>query len=404
VYRFLDDQALPFKPNPHFIQWLPLLRHPEACLLFRPGKKPQVLVYQPDDFWHAPPALPVAPWSDHFEVRIFSDLEGLSSELSALQAHAAWIGEPAQWRHRVDERFINPANLLNELHYHRPLKTDFEIECIRRANQLAVPAHRAAEKKFREGGSEHDILLAFLAACRQTENELPYPAIVATNAHGAILHYQHYGQRPGAPYSLLIDAGCSFAGYPSDITRTHVHEDVGFAAMVEDLDESQRALCDAVRPGVAFADLHHAAHQAVAARLDGWGLVRGDIEELIDKGITALFFPHGLGHFLGLQVHDVGGTFANTTGAEIERPERYPHLRLRRTLEPGQVLTIEPGIYFIDSLLERLKTVKFSGSVDWPRIESLKRFGGIRIEDNLVVTHDGAENLTRQAFSANEAA
>jgi Xaa-Pro dipeptidase len=90
---------------------------------------------------------------------------------------------------------------------------------------------------------------------------------------------------------------------------------------------------------------------------------------------------------------------ADPTGAEIDRPDRFPHLRLARTLETGQVLTIEPGIYFIDTLLAQLKQSAVSGDVDWERLDRLRRFGGIRIEDNLVVTEDGAENLTRQAFA-----
>ncbi|MEN8198372.1 MAG: M24 family metallopeptidase, partial [Pseudomonadota bacterium] len=233
-YRFLDDQAHPFRPNPHFVQWLPLLRHPDSCLVFRPGKRPRLIVYRPDDYWHAPPALPEAPWSDPFDIQVTGNLDELSRSLARLPGSTAWIGEPAQWRHQVDMRFVNPAHLLNELHYHRPYKTDYEIECIRRATQRTIPAHRAAEAAFRDGGSEHEILLAFLAGCRQIENELPYPPIVATNTHGAILHYQHYGRDRGPLHSLLIDAACSFGGYAADITRTHALADEGFRQMVVD--------------------------------------------------------------------------------------------------------------------------------------------------------------------------
>lgn len=398
-YLFLDDQTYPFRPNPHFVQWLPLTRHPDSCLVYRPGKRPRLLVYRPDDYWHAPPAVPEAPWTDHFEILSIGDPDEMSRELGELRGRTAWIGEAAQWRHRVDPRDVNPAGLLTELHYHRPYKTDYEIECIRRATQRAVPAHRAAEAAFRDGGSEHEILLAFLGACRQTENELPYPAIVAANAHGSILHYQHYAPERGPLYSLLIDAACSFRGYAADITRSHAFADEGFGGMIRDFDETQRSLCDAVKPGVPFAELQDAAHRAIAGHLKDWGLIMREPDELVERGVTALFFPHGLGHFLGLQVHEVGGTFADATGTEIERPERYPHLRLRRTLETGQVLTIEPGIYFIDSLLAKLKKSPIAKSVDWKRIEGLKRFGGIRIEDNIVITRDGAENLTREAFA-----
>jgi Xaa-Pro dipeptidase len=150
---------------------------------------------------------------------------------------------------------------------------------------------------------------------------------------------------------------------------------------------------------VPFPALHEAAHRSVARLLRDWGLVKRDPDELVEKGVTALFFPHGLGHFLGLQVHEPGGALADPSGREIDRPADYPQLRLVRTLEAGQVLTIEPGIYFIDFLLARLGESDVSGAVDWDRIDRLKPFGGIRIEDNLVVTDQGADNLTRQAFS-----
>ena len=139
---------------------------------------------------------------------------------------------------------------------------------------------------------------------------------------------------------------------------------------------------------------------AIAGLLKDWGLVRGDPDELFETGVSATFFPHGLGHFLGIQVHEVGGFFADATGAEISPPEKFPHLRLLRTLEADQVLTIEPGIYFIDSLLDKLRAEPVAKAVNWKLIDQLKKFGGIRIEDNVVVTSSGAENLTRQEFSA----
>jgi Xaa-Pro dipeptidase len=252
---------------------------------------------------------------------------------------------------------------------------------------------------FRDGASEHEILIAFLTAARQTENELPYPAIIATNTHGAVLHYQNYDRESVAPGSLLIDAACSTNGYAADITRTHVFEDPEFTNMVVDLDRAQQKICAKVRPGASFADLHEFAHRAIAQLLNDWELVRRDPDELVEQGTTALFLPHGLGHFLGIQVHELGGAMADTSGMELERDPRFPHLRLVRTLEEGQVLTIEPGLYFIETLLAQLRQSKVSGDVDWSRIDRLKQFGGIRIEDNLVVTSEGAENLTRQAFA-----
>lgn len=398
IMRFLDDQPHPFNTNPHLLVWLPLMAHPESCLIFRPGERPRLVVYQPDDYWHKPPPLPGAPWAEHFDVEVARTKSAIGDELKGLPEHTAYLGDPAQWDHPAGDTLNNPGQLLNHLHYFRPFKTDYETECIRCATRLAVPAHRAAAAAFGDGASEYDIWLAFLAACRQTADELPYPAIIAKNRNGAVLHYQHYDRDDDGSDSLLIDAACAAYGYASDITRTW-SPDAEFGAMIADLDREQQNMVAEVRPGRPFAEMHDFAHRAIARLLSDWGLVSGDPEAFVERGITAAFFPHGLGHFLGIQVHEVGGSFADTAGNEIQRPPEYPHLRLVRTLEAGQVLTIEPGVYFIDTLLDRLKAEPAGVDVNWEKIERLKKFGGIRIEDNVVVTETGGENLTRAAFA-----
>lgn len=397
VMRFLDDQAHPFVPNPHIVQWLPLLAHPGSCLVFRPETTPRLVIHQPDDYWHRPPDLPGEPWAGHFDIEVAGTAAGVNEALTGLPERTAWLGDPAQWDHPIHDAYNNPGQLLNHLHYFRPFKTAYEIECIRAATQHAVPAHRAAEAAFRDGASEYDIWLAFLAACRHTAAELPYQAIIAKNRNGAVLHYQHYERDPGATDSLLIDAACAAYGYASDITRTW-STDAEFSAMIEALDREQQRMVAEVRPGKAFGELHDFAHHSIARLLSEWKLVDGDAETFVERGITAAFFPHGLGHFLGIQVHEVGGSFADTAGTEIARPDGYPHLRLVRTLEPGQVLTIEPGIYFVDSLLHELRAGPAGADVNWDRVERFRRFGGIRIEDNVVVTAGGADNLTRAVF------
>jgi Xaa-Pro dipeptidase len=130
------------------------------------------------------------------------------------------------------------------------------------------------------------------------------------------------------------------------------------------------------------------------------GLVRCSPAEAVDSGIARRFFPHGIGHLLGLQVHDVGGCLAGPEGGVLPRPALDPALRLTRRLEAGFVVTMEPGLYFIDALLDPLRAGPLAAAVDWPCVERLRRFGGIRIEDNLVVTDSGCENLTRTAFAA----
>ena len=130
-----------------------------------------------------------------------------------------------------------------------------------------------------------------------------------------------------------------------------------------------------------------------------FGFVRMSAEAIVEKRISAAFFPHGLGHLLGLQVHDVGGHQAGRDGGTIPVPDGHPFLRLTRKLEPRQVLTIEPGLYFIASLLDELRRGPYGKHVDWDKVERFSRYGGIRIEDNVAVTETAPENMTRDAFA-----
>jgi len=400
-YRFQDDQAHRYVADAHFLQWVPLLEHPGSAVVLEPGRTPLLLVCQPEDYWHLPPPPPDPLVGELFDVRILGDAADIGRHLPAADKRIALLGMPEQWIGILPSAQRNPEALVNFLHFHRATKTDWEVHCMRQAARIAAPGHRAAAEAFRNGESEYGILYAFLGATAQTEEDLPYGAIIALNHHAATLHYQHRDRQAPAPasrHSLLIDAGCAFNGYACDITRTHAYRDDEFAAMVDDMSVLQRELCEAIRPGIAYPDLHRRTHHAVAGLLNRWGIARMEPEDLVKTGVTFCFFPHGLGHLLGIQVHDVGGHMGDEAGTALAAPEDFPKLRFLRRLEPGQVVTVEPGIYFIESLLARLRTGPASAHVDWPRIENLKKYGGIRIEDDILVTTIGAENLTRQAL------
>jgi Xaa-Pro dipeptidase len=277
VFRFQDDQPHRFVANPLFVQWVPLLNYPDSSVIIRRGEQPVLVLSRPEDFWHLPPALPEAQTAAQFEVRIISAPNDLTAHLPAEESRTALIGPMEQWDGILPSAQRNPEPLLNFLHFHRARKTAWEVACLRRAAAIAAPGHHAAETAFREGGSEYDILIAFLSGCRQTETELPYGAIVALNEHGATLHYQHRERevhRPRDIHSLLIDAGCQFNGYASDITRSYSYRQDEFAEMIADVDQLQQQLCDAIQPGVAFPDLHRRTHFAVGELLKRWDLVR----------------------------------------------------------------------------------------------------------------------------------
>jgi Xaa-Pro dipeptidase len=165
------------------------------------------------------------------------------------------------------------------------------------------------------------------------------------------------------------------------------------------MDTLQQGLCEGMKAGVDYRDMHLRAHHDIAGLLVDHGIIRCGAEQAVEKGLSSVFFPHGLGHFLGLQTHDVAGLITDETGREIPRPAGHPYLRLTRALAPGNVLTVEPGLYFIDSLLSRWRAGDDAGLVDWALVDELAPFGGIRIEDDVAVTDGDPENLTRDAFA-----
>ena len=398
--QFLDDAPYPFKVNPQFKWWLPLTEAHDSFIVYSAGRKPLLLYHQPDDYWHVPPAPPSGYWVEHFDIRILKDADAVREELPPA-AKRALIGE---WREGFKDwgfTHVNPEALLNPLHYARAAKTAYELECMRRANASGVRGHLAAERAFRAGGSEYDIHNAFVTGSGQSDDQHAYHAIVALNEHAATLHYQHWeAARPAARHSFLIDAGTQYHGYASDITRTYSATGDEFQALIDALDAEQRKLAARVKPGLDFKALHVETHHAVARILEQFNLVKLPAEAIVEARISSAFFPHGLGHLLGLQTHDVGGLQAGPTGGLLPRPEGHPFLRTTRTLEEGYVVTIEPGLYFIDALLAGLKAGSNGKFVDWNRVDSFRKFGGIRIEDNVVAKATEPENLTRDAFAA----
>lgn len=399
--HFLDDSYYTFRASPHFVSWLPLTETPLCYLVHTPGETPVLIYYQEKDYWHVSPARPEGYWPSHFDIRIVHTLDEIDAQLPRDRDKCILIGEIDDAAHARGIERVNPSSAMRILHFARATKTPYEIECMRAASRRAVAGHRAAETAFHRGGTEFEIHLAYCNAVEQNEKHLPYGNIVALNEHAAVLHYQLQSTAlPERRRSFLIDAGASVNGYAADITRTHSYERNEFADMVARFDEIQQAIVADVAAGVDYPALHIGAHARIAAVLLEFDLVEGSIEALIANGVTSAFFPHGLGHFLGIQVHDVAGFMADENGTEIDRPPQHPFLRLTRVLEEDQVLTIEPGIYIIDLLLDNLQGTPGHAMLNQSRIDWLRPYGGIRIEDDVRVLAAGCENLTRDAFAA----
>lgn len=404
-YQLFDDRDYPYAVNPQFKHWAPLTRHPGSWLVVTPGHRPKLIYLQPFDYWHAVPQAPGGYWAGHFDIVVIRKPEDALQHLPADAARCAILGEPqSALGTGAEAQFVpnNPPAVLSYLEYHRAYKTPYEIEMMREASRIGVRAHRAAERAFRAGASEFGIHLVYCQAAMQDPHDLPYNNIIGLDEHAAVLHYHDRDRvAPKAPRSFLIDAGASYQGYASDITRTYAYDTQGeFQALIDAVDVAQRAMCAQVRAGFDYKQLHLDAHLSLARILQDFRLINVSAEVAVETGVSSAFFPHGIGHGIGLQVHDVGGFAQSDRGGTIPKPPGHPYLRLTRVLEPGMAVTIEPGLYFIDMLLDGLKDKGLGPSVNWDRVEAFKPFGGIRIEDDVVCTEGEPINLTREQFAA----
>jgi Xaa-Pro aminopeptidase len=232
---------------------------------------------------------------------------------------------------------------------------------------------------------------------------MAFPVILTKN--GQILHNHYHGNRLEQGDLLVMDSGSeSPMNYASDITRTvpvggkftekqkHIYEIVLW---------SQETAIQNIKPDIPFKDIHLQCASVIATGLKEIGLMKGDPEAAVQAGAHALFFPHGLGHMIGLDVHDMEDLGEDFVGYDdtIQRSSQFglAYLRLAKKLEPGYVLTVEPGIYFIPALIDQWSAEnKFTDFIDYEKVEEYRDFGGIRIEDDVLVTQEGSQVLGKR--------
>jgi len=396
---FQDDYHYAFKPNPNFLQLVPLTAHPNCFVIVHSDKKPALVFLQPRDYWHVVPEDPNGFWVEHFNIHIIRQYAEAKNFIN-LKPKTAFIGEDVQAYADWGFAAFNPSELLAPIHWQRAYKSAYEIANIQRANEIAAVSHNAARDAFLAGKSELDIHHAYVAASGMQESQLPYGNIIALNEHGAVLHYTELQNKaPASSRSFLIDAGAVSNGYASDITRTYSKEKNAFADLIQAVDNMQIKRIAAIKPGQQYLDVHIAFHHDIAGILKSFDVVDMSAEHMVESGVTSTFFPHGIGHLLGIQVHDIGGRFLNSKGEPNPPPSAHPFLRMNRLIESEMVFTIEPGIYFIDMLLDELKAKPEAKNVNWKNVDAFKPFGGVRIEDNVLITANGHRNLTREAFA-----
>lgn len=302
----------------------------------------------------------------------------------------------------LDKYKIDRTKLYREMTALRVYKTPEEIQVLRYVASISSDAHKYVMKRCRPGMTEYQLEALFLeyvyfhGGCR----EVAYTCICCTGSHGAILHYGHSGAPNNGVIQdgdmMLLDMGAEYHCYCSDITCSFPCNGK-FTQDQKDIFESvaaaQSAVLNAMRPGVCWPDMHLLAERTLLTELVSRGIMKGSVDAMMQKRIAALLQPHGLGHLLGLDTHDVGGYPEGVN--RIDSPG-LRKLRTGRILEAGMYITVEPGCYFIPALLEpALQDPEVAAFFVPERIQRLMTFGGVRLEDDVLVTADGVENFTK---------
>ena len=369
------DRAYPFRAHTEYLY----LTDRE-----RPGG---VLAYAPDDGWVefvTPVTADELLWTG-----LEGDREGVPEGTRPLDELDQWVGDrPVR---RLGAEAEPDAELRDALIVVRRPKDDIELERMRTAAEATRAGFEELVSLIRAGRTERELQVALEAAfLRNGGDFLAFESIVAAGDHAAVLHFSPTARELRDGDLLLIDAGAEYRGYASDVTRTYAVGGTFTAEQALVHDTVRRAgetAIAACRPGVEWHDVHRAAALVVAEGLVELGVLRGSPETLVESGAATLFFPHGVGHLVGLGVRDTGP-------ASVELPTSLPglpRLRLDITLQPRQAWTVEPGIYVVPALLARERGRE---GVDWDRVDELHGFGGVRLEQNVLITDDGCEILT----------
>ena len=400
---FGDDRVIDFNAYSHYLRWIPINK-PDQFVLYIPGEKPKYFQVIPNDYWYEQ-KIECGDWIySNVNVVPIKTVDEIKSYLK--NDDLAYLGPNSTLAEEfnISTNHINHQEILNYLNFKRAYKTRYEVLQIKEANKLAIVGHHAARECFLNDGNEYEIHMAYLKACSILESDSPYTNIVALGEKSAILHYQN--KRNGnakKEKNLLIDAGCRINGYASDITRTSVKMSIDstFRDLLVGMEYVEHELVNLVKPGVGYPDLHSEALVKIGKLLLDHSICFGSLEGLLNNEIPHLFMPHGVGHLLGVQVHDLGGHLKDINGTIESPPAHSPFLRNTRVISENMVFTVEPGCYFIPSLLEAQRNTNKGRLINWKTIEQLYPYGGIRIEDNILVTKDGPENLTRQFEAIN---
>lgn len=278
----------------------------------------------------------------------------------------------------------------------RTIKSDEEVAEIEKAIETSYLMNTTAMQMIKPGLIEREVFGVVEGIALSKGNGVSFPIIFSVN--GQILHNHTHENIMQEGQIAVLDSGAeTMMGYASDITRTipiNGKYSVKQKEIYNIVLNSQLEAIKMIKPGVMFKDVHLKSAKVIASGLTDLGIMKGDVDEAVEKGAHALFFPHGLGHMMGLDVHDMENLGENYVGynKKIKRSDQFglAYLRLAKELEPGYVLTVEPGCYFIPALIEKWKNEKkHLDFINYEKLNDYLDFGGIRIEDDILVTSDG---------------
>ena len=295
----------------------------------------------------------------------------------------AFLGEPAPGVERDRKLEVEVRYGLNRV---RRVKDELELGRMRTAEHATSAGFAAVQPLLMPGTTERRVQIELEAEFfRNGADSLAFDTIVGGGPNSAVLHFPPSSRPFGDGELILIDAGAEYRGYASDITRTYpasgefTPEQAEIFAIVRRAGLAARESC---RAGTEWRDVHRVASAVIAEGLVEFGLLRGLPESLVERGTPSVFFPHGIGHMVGLGVRDAGEVLPGRT-----QSGEGPKLRTDLPLEPGHVFTVEPGIYLVPALIDDAEVrERHRDSVDWDRAERMLGFGGIRIEDNVLIT------------------
>ncbi|CRK85501.1 Xaa-Pro dipeptidase [Candidatus Providencia siddallii] len=389
---YLENTYYPFKVNHYFRAWVPIIDVPHSWLLIDGVNTPRLYLYSPDEYWVHVDDFSNKFWINIIDLIYLKDINNIYKILSFLpKKKLIYIG------HVIDKaktlgillQNINPKKILNFYDFYCLYKTEYELYCMRESQKIAIRGHLAAFNAFKVGMSEFDINISYLQATKQRDINTPYTNIIALNKNTAILHYNKLQQAiPNNIYNFLIDAGAMFNGYIADITRSYVVDNKNeFHELISEINTEQLSLIKTMKPNVPHIDYSLKMFYKIAEILIKHKFIKNiSVEAAVKTGLINMFLPHNLIHSIGLQVHDLIIQFKN---------KKIDDSKTNFVLKPKMVLAIEPGIYFIESLFSKFRFGKFSKYFNWNKIDFFKFYGGIRIEDNIVIHNNYIENMTR---------